>query len=128
MRTRTWMLAAMAVALCGVGRNASAQMGTMGGPAAPYPAVMAPTYMQDSGVGPAMGGPQGPYAAPLFNPTSYAGMGGPAPMGAGPMPQSPMMTPMAGSPGMMGGSPGMPMGPGGDYAGDYGAGYGGYGD
>lgn len=44
---------------------------------------------------------QGPYAPPAFAPASYAGMGGPAPMG-----------PMPGGPGMAG-MPGMPIGSGG---------------
>jgi len=133
MRMCTWMrllgLVMAAIAVCGIGQNASAQVGSMSGPAAPYPAVMAPTYMQDNGFGAGMMGPQGPYAAPAFSPASYAGMGGPAPMGptpmgAGPMPQSPMMTPMASSPGM--GQMGQmgPMGPGGDFGGNYSGGYG----
>jgi len=141
----TWMrrfgIALAAVAAGGIGQNASAQVGSMSGPAAPYPAVMAPTYMQDNGFGAGMMGPQGPYAAPAFSPASYAGMGGPAPMGPmpmgpmpmgpgsmgqGPMPQSPMMTPMANSPGMGQMGQMSPMGPGGDFGGEYGGGYGGY--
>src|SRR5438270_8880303 len=101
MRTRTFMLAAAGVAL--LGAAASGQYGPMPGAAGPYPSVMAPTYMSDPGFGGGgMMGPQGPYAAPGFNPASYAGIGGPAPMGPGPMPASPMMTPMATMPGPMG--------------------------
>src|SRR5437868_5288408 len=123
MRIRTFMLAAAGVAL--LGAAASGQYGPMPGAAGPYPNVMAPTYMPDPGMGGGMMGPQGPYAAPGFNPASYAGIGGPAPMG--PTPASPTMTPMAQMPGPMGPMPG-PMGPGGGDYGSYGGGdYGGYG-
>jgi hypothetical protein len=112
---RTFMLAAAGVAvLCAA---ASGQYGPMPGAAGPYPSVMAPTYMPDAG----MMGPQGPYAAPGFNPASYAGIGGPAPMGPGPMPTAPTMTPMATM-------PGTPIGPGGDYSGNFAGDYSGYGD
>src|SRR5262245_48399915 len=123
MRMRTFMLATAGVAvLCAA---ASGQYGPMPGAAGPYPNVMAPTYMPEAGGGgmmgpPGMMGAPGMYPAPTFNPASYAGIGGPAPMG--PMPGSPTMTPMASM-------PGTPIGPGGgdygsSYGGDYGGGYG----
>src|SRR6185436_16470857 len=109
MRTRNFLLAA-AAAILGVGQAAVAQYGPMGGPAGPYPDMMAA-----GGMG--MGGPGGfpgpnPYAPPAFAPASYAGMGGPAPMGPmgmGPMPQAPTMAPLGvdangGMPPVQGGS------------------------
>ena len=92
MQMRTFKLAVAIAAVLGLGQAAKAQYGPMGGPAAPYPSVMAPTYMP---------GPS-PYAPAAFDAAAYAGMGGPA-MG-GPMPGA-MMGPE------MGGMAGMPVGP-----------------
>jgi hypothetical protein len=98
---RNFLLAA-AAAILGAGQAAVAQYGPMGGPAGPYPDMM-------GGGGMGMGGPGGfpgpsPYAPPAFAPASYAGMGGPAPMGPsgpmGPSVMSPSMSPMGGMGGM----------------------------
>lgn len=119
MRMRTFLLAAAIAALlglCGVmGRQeAQAQYGPMGGPAGPYPSMMSPSMMAAGPGG--MPGPS-PYAPPAFAPASYAGIGGPAPMG---MPGGmPMGAPM-------GEMPGMPIDGGQGSVSYGGAGYGGY--
>jgi hypothetical protein len=93
------MLAAVWAALWGAGQVASGQYGPMGGPASPYPDMMAPGSM-------GMPGPS-PYAPPAFAPASYAGIGGPAPMGPMGSMAGPGM-PMGSMPGQMGPMPGSP--------------------
>jgi len=104
---RNFLLAAAAAILV-TGQAAVAQYGPMGGPAGPYPDMMA----GGGGMGPPGGyaGPN-PYAPPAFAPASYAGMGGPGPMGGG-MPGGGMGGPMG--PSAMGPGPmsSGPMGPG----------------
>src|SRR6188474_2787591 len=112
MRLRSFVLAALMVVLGGLGGITRAQYAPMGGPGGPY-AMAGGGYMPSPG----MPGPS-PYAPPAFAPASYAGIGGPAPMG--PMSAPPSMAPMSMGPmmGPMGSSPGMEIGPGGG-GGDY---------
>ncbi len=118
MRMRTFLLLAAVAAILGFGQAAEAQYGPMGGgPAGPYPDMMGGGPMPGMGMvanagGGGMPGPS-PYATQGFSPASYAGMGGPPPMGMGPMPGSPTMAPMGMDGGMTGmgmqGMPGMEM-------------------
>ena len=81
MRLRSFVLAALMVVLGGLGGTIQAQYAPMGGPAGPYAGMMPGGYMP---------GPS-PYAPQALAPAGYAGMGGPAPMGA---PMGPPMAPM----------------------------------